>query len=224
METPKINITTDYNLFKFYEQNRPVGSNKTIVKSIKEINLTPYNPIIVNSDFYIIDGQNRFEACRKLDLPIYFVILPKQYDTDLAMITLNKHQDMWRQEDFLHFHATEQGGCWKDLEEFDKAHKLGISNSVVIYPLKFINASQLKMGTVKFEKNTLAESIVEFLNDERVKELKFRKTRPFVLAVRKAFETYEPKQIAKLKKKILLVEMSANYEQYLTAFKNILRK
>lgn len=224
MEAPKIYSTLNYDLFKFHEQNRPVGSNKTIMKSIQGIDLTPYTPIIVDEDFYIIDGQNRFQACKTMSKPIYYVIMPRLYDTNTAMISLNKSQKMWRQEEFLHFHSTTKGGCWRDLENFENSHKLGISNSVVIYPLKQINANTIRMGSECFVKNPNADKIVSFLTSEEVKLLRYSRTRAFVLAVRKAFEIYTPKQISKLRKRIIVIPQMACFEQYLCAFQNIIGK
>lgn len=224
MENPIIHKTTDYSLFKFHGQNRKAGSNKQVVKSIDLIDLTPFVPVIVDEDFYIIDGQNRFIACQKLNKPIFYVVMPREYDTNSAIIALNRDQRAWNQCEFLHFHASTKGGCYKDLEEFNNTHKLGISNANVIYPIKAINARTLRCGTTEFKKNPLAEDIALFLKSDEVKALRFGNTRPFVLAIRKAFEKYTYKEINKLKKKLIVVPMCANYEQYLIAFDNLLKR
>jgi hypothetical protein len=38
-------------------------------------NLTRVQPILVNDNFEIIDGQHRFIACKELDLPIYYTMV-----------------------------------------------------------------------------------------------------------------------------------------------------
>lgn len=224
MDAPKIEITYDYDKFKFHSQNRKPGSNKGILSSIDHIDLTAYVPIIVDKDFYIIDGQNRFVSCKELGKPIYYVMMSNDFDTDEAIIALNRDQRAWNQIEFLHFHSTTKGGCYKQLEDFNDKYKLGISNSAVVYPEKAINARVIRCGVADFKKNPLADDIADFLKSEEVKVLKFHKTRPFVLAVRKAFEKYTLKQLIKLKRKIIVVPMCANYEQYLTAFDNIIRR
>lgn len=42
------------------------------------MDLTMYSPIIVSEDFRIIDGQHRFEACKELGFPIYFLVMPSK--------------------------------------------------------------------------------------------------------------------------------------------------
>lgn len=140
MNTPIIRTTRDYNLFKFYSQNRCPGSNKTIEKSIRQIDLTPYVPIVVNHEYYIVDGQNRFLSCKKMNLPVYYVVLPDTFDIDSSIIALNRDQRAWIQEEFLHFHAEINGGCYKELEEFKLKHNLNISNAIAIFPDKQINS------------------------------------------------------------------------------------
>lgn len=222
--TPTIHTTTNYDIFRFHKQNRKAGSNKQIVKLIDEIDLTPYVPIIVDEDFYIVDGQNRFLACKELQKPIYYVVLPRQYNTNASIISLNKAQQAWRQDEFLHFWASVKGGCWKDLEDFVNETKLGISNAILVYPKYKINATMIRKGEIKFEKSPMADDIVSFLQSDEVKQLRFHKTRPFTLAICKCFERYTPKQLAKLKKKLIIVPMCANYEQYLTVFDNLIRR
>lgn len=222
--TPIIYTTTNYDLFRFHEQNRKAGSNRQLPKLIDELDLTPYVPIVVDEDFYIVDGQNRFLACKALGKPVYYVILPREYDTNSSIITLNKAQQAWRQEEFLHFWASTKGGCWKDLENFVNETKLGISNAVLIYANGKLNASMIRKGKAEFKKSPMADEIVVFLKSDEVKQLRFHKTRAFVLAICRCFEKYTPKQIAKLKRKLIIVPMCANYEQYLIAFDNILRK
>lgn len=131
--TPIIHATTNYDLFRFHEQNRKAGSNRQLPKLIDELDLTPYVPIVVDEDFYIVDGQNRFMACKTLGKPVYYVILPREYDTNSSIITLNKAQQAWRQDEFLHFWASTKGGCWKDLERIYTLRELGYWAYIMVY-------------------------------------------------------------------------------------------
>lgn len=65
--------TNEYGLFKNLSGNRFVDHSGKIAESMKERGLL-LAPIIVNEKKEIIDGQNRFEACKKLNLPVYYVI------------------------------------------------------------------------------------------------------------------------------------------------------
>lgn len=217
---PVILMTYDYDRFSFIECNRPTVKIKRLEKSIKECDLTPYNPIIVDERYRIIDGQHRFTVCEKLGLPIYYVVCDQE--ATKAMILLNQNMRSWRQEEFLRFHAETKGGCYKDLYDFDKNNNIGISNAIAIYPERQINATTIRLGELTFRKNPNAEKIVAFLKSKPVSVLRYKRTRPFVLAVRIAHERYTERQLNKLLKKIVTVPMCANYEQYLTAFDNII--
>lgn len=208
---------------KFFPANRPVRASRRLIKSIRAIDLTPYVPIIVTKDFYIIDGQHRFVACQELGLPIYYVVVPDDVTIPLAIQKLQEQQ-AWRQEEYLHHHAVEKGGCYADLEAFWKFWGLGISNAAVVYPLHAINAVIIREGKTQFEKHPLADDIAKFLTLPEVKSLRYGTTRPFCLAVRKAFETYSPREMAKIKDRLITIPQCANYEQYLTAFANIVKR
>lgn len=96
--------TRDYDLFKFYSSNRPAEHWKTIAESIEKRDLTPHNPIIVSKDYHIIDGQNRFMACKSLGKPIYFTVADNASDRDIAL--LNARQRNWALQDYLNFYCT----------------------------------------------------------------------------------------------------------------------
>ena len=97
--------TTDYDRFTISEYNRKVVSKshlESLKKSLKEKNLIEWNPIWVNSDFEIKDGQHRFLACKELKLPIYYFI--RDDESDLDMIRINDVVRKWNSEDFENFY------------------------------------------------------------------------------------------------------------------------
>ena len=205
--------------------NKIVSQAETgaIRKNIENIDLTPYVPVIVDEDFFIIDGQNRFLACKSLDKPIYYVVLPRTYETNEAMIALNACQQLWRQEEFLHFNKEQKGGCYTGLYEYMKFYNISISNAMVLYAHKPITSQHIKEG-VMFEKSPMADDIGTFMNSSEVLSLRYRGKKAFAIAVRKMFETCTPRQILKLRKKIVIVPECANVDQYVTAFTNIIKK
>jgi len=77
----KILITYDYEIFKRMRGNRILNNShvKNLVKSMKEKYLP--QPILVNKDMEIIDGQHRFAAAEELNLPIHYLII----DGELGM-------------------------------------------------------------------------------------------------------------------------------------------
>ena len=102
----KILNSTNYNDFKFYEGNRPAAHYKKIMASILERDLTQYNPIICSNQggsLYIIDGQNRFLACKELNIPIYYTLVSDGVESDI--MALNISQKNWSDTDYLEYYA-----------------------------------------------------------------------------------------------------------------------
>ena len=221
----KILSTKDYSLFSFIENNRIVKRSHVneFIEEIKKDDMTMCFPIVVDSDLRIIDGQHRFHACMELGLPIYYVV-DDDDDAEQAMINCNKINKKWEMMDWLRYRANKNGGCYKQLLDFVQQTGTTISNAMVIYPGKAINAATLRAGTTDFGVNENAFDIVRFLQSSEVKMLSFRNTRAFNLALRIAFDEYSKRQMDKLQRNILKVPLSANYKQYLTVFSNIIKK
>ena len=221
----KILSTKDYSLFSFIENNRIVKRSHVneFIEEIKKDDMTMCFPIVVDSDLRIIDGQHRFHACMELGLPIYYVI-KNDSDAEQSMINCNKINKKWEMMDWLRYRANKNGGCYKQLLDFIQQTGTTISNAMVIFPAKAINAATLRAGTTDFGFNEKAFDIVHFLQSQEVKELSFRNTRAFNLAIRIAFDDYSKRQMDKLKRMILKVPECANYKQYLTVFSNIIKK
>jgi len=76
-DTITIQSTTEYGRFKTMHANRE--QTRGHIERLKEAfveygNLTKVQPILVNQDFEIIDGQHRFTAAMELGEPIYFTV------------------------------------------------------------------------------------------------------------------------------------------------------
>lgn len=62
--------TTNYEMFSYAPFNREVTDTKKLEESIKAFGLL--TPIKISADNEILDGQHRFEVCKKLGIPIRF--------------------------------------------------------------------------------------------------------------------------------------------------------
>lgn len=90
----EVHVTTNYGRFKRLNGNRPV-KNGRVVKIMESIQKYGWlsNPILVNERYEIIDGQGRFEALRRLGLPIEYIV---QNDIGLTECQgLNHYQKNW---------------------------------------------------------------------------------------------------------------------------------
>lgn len=97
----KIQKTQDYSLFRRIKGNRTLSEPhvKRLLEAIQDDpQAITYNPIIVNDKMEIVDGQHRFEAIQREDLPVYYI----QVD-DLGLETvqkLNSISKMWSPMDY----------------------------------------------------------------------------------------------------------------------------
>lgn len=71
--------TRDYDSFSFMANNREtnLGHVEALKRAFDEYgNLTKVQPVLVNENLEIIDGQHRFLACKELGEPIFYNIVP----------------------------------------------------------------------------------------------------------------------------------------------------
>ena len=97
--TIEVRITTDYFLFSPIDGNRNLNLlhlNK-LKKSMAENYL--YTVIIVNEKKQIIDGQHRFQCCKELNLPVYYIEC-EGYGLEEVHI-LNQNSKNWNADDYL---------------------------------------------------------------------------------------------------------------------------
>ncbi|MCI6672407.1 MAG: ParB/RepB/Spo0J family partition protein [Prevotella sp.] len=218
----EIKVTRDYSLFKKLEGNRSVKKRNALVKSIKEFDLTRYSPIIVSDDFRIVDGQHRFEACKELDLPIYFVVMPSD-NAEKAMIVLNKYQSQWRNEEFFQYSVEKLGGSYKELKDYIDKYKIQLSYAVLLFPVKPFETAKVRDENFIFDKYEHCDELAEYYLSPEFRRLPFWKSKPFVRAIRYFFEKSDSKQRDKLKKKSLAIPQCASHIQYNVVFENLIK-
>jgi hypothetical protein len=144
----KIHKTQDYNLFKRIEGNRKV--NAPHVARLKEaINHDPqtvtYNPILVNKDFEIIDGQHRFDAIRQLHLPVYYMQVDELGLSNVQ--SLNSVAAVWTPLDYARSYAELGNQHYTDYLDFKSDYKL--NHAILVNYLSFgreITAQSFKDG------------------------------------------------------------------------------
>jgi hypothetical protein len=61
------------------------------------------NPILVNENLQVIDGQHRLLAAKEVKSEVYFIIIPGSNLTDVH--TLNLNQKNWSRKDFMEGYA-----------------------------------------------------------------------------------------------------------------------
>ncbi len=146
------NPSKEYYKFKTIKENREVNPFrvKELVKSINIMDLTPSNPIIINENNEIIDGQHRVAACKILNKPIYWNKIELKNKSNEALILLNANQRNWKILDYINHYAS------KGIEPYILTQNLineghNATNSIIIVSQKRggkEEASKLKTGNL----------------------------------------------------------------------------
>lgn len=118
--------TTDYKKFNIIKRNRDISNVhlERLIKSINKNNYLEMNPILVNGEMEVIDGQHRLEAAKQLGVPIFYrVISMKSVEkSEDVLITMNITQRPWRFDDYVKFYSNDPNV--KILVELSKEYRV----------------------------------------------------------------------------------------------------
>ena len=146
-----INYSSDYSMFKFLDQNRETMDRHIadLDASIKESG--QIHAIVVNDKFEIIDGQNRFKACKLLGIPVMY--LQNKTASIKDVILMNNTQVGWKMRDYLRCFSNKKHDNYAeyvDVNNFMEEYKLNFS--ITLYLLS--DARSDEYGRVAFKKGT----------------------------------------------------------------------
>ena len=117
----QIFCTKNYDKFKFLKGNRVIKKS-SVMKLRKSISNQQLNtPILVNAEFYIIDGQHRFIVLKELNLPIYYMI-ENNYGLSECQV-LNSAGTNWCIKDFITGYS-----------DLDYSHYVTFKNFIEMFP------------------------------------------------------------------------------------------
>jgi hypothetical protein len=104
----KIYSTKNYDKFKIKPTNRKIKRShvEVLKSSLSQHNMLTIDPIIIDSEDYVIDGQHRLEAAKELNLTVYYRVSDELTDADLHL--LNSARLNWNWLDYLN-HYCERG-------------------------------------------------------------------------------------------------------------------
>lgn len=136
--------TTDYSKFKKLEANRKVTTRRVerLVKSlsIKEL----LNPILVNGNMEIIDGQGRFEAKKFLKRPVQYIIDMNANLDDCRR--MNLFTKKWELNDSVESYVEQGDPNYIRLRNIEK--RTGLNTSRI---LRMANKANGDQGTILHE-------------------------------------------------------------------------
>jgi hypothetical protein len=119
----KVFATTDYALFSYRADNREIKEDNVRAK-IKSIEIMGQQlPIKVDGNYVVQDGQHRLEACKKLGIPVKFIIDEDGELTTKELALLQSSTKGWNSADFAHSFA-ESSANSLDYQMYNKFSKL----------------------------------------------------------------------------------------------------
>lgn len=185
-----MNSTTDYSIFGEIPSNREIDQRHVnkLKKAIAEKNLLHLNPIIVDEDNRVIEGQHRLEAAKQLNLPVYFITDGNVNKSDIAALNTNKKN--WAIQDYINFHCVEKRTGFNTLAKFIASHpNIPISSVVqLLSPSSRRNMDEIKSGYVDVSNIEMAEEIASFLKWLR-NHFEYAYSGLVIQAIRKMFES-----------------------------------
>lgn len=116
-EVNKVYKTSDLSIFKSIDGNRVPNLQhiKRLSQSISVYGMK-CNPILVNEQMEVIDGQHRLAAAKEANSFVYFVVV-KGYDLK-EVHTLNLNQKNWTKKDFMEGYANMGVESYVKLSDF----------------------------------------------------------------------------------------------------------
>lgn len=123
--------STKYDLFNRVTGNREVREEKVkaLVDAVQKCNMLCVCPVIITKDYFLLDGQHRIEAAKRLGVPYYYVIAPDHIQKT-RMIDLNVTQNSWTIADYIKYFAENGDENYIKLIQFCKKNGVGFALAI----------------------------------------------------------------------------------------------
>lgn len=165
-EVPLIEKTTEYSAFKTLEGNRKISEShvKNLMDFITKRNLLKFNPILVNDNFEVIDGQHRLEAAKALKVSIYYIVGEGLSYRDAGV--LNACSDDWEFREYLDIYLKNGHQEYIKLEKFKNDNNLNLTRFQYL-----VSKEQKKIFDEKFKIGSF--TIIDNLHDieDKIKKI-----------------------------------------------------
>lgn len=153
-------VTKNYTQFKRLKGNRDIPESRIekIVNSIQEIGWIR-NPIVVNENMEIIDGQGRFTALQRLGMPIEYVIA-NGAGTE-ACIRMNMDMVNWGLLDFIKSYAEQGNVNYQRLLSLIQMYAGGNLNIITtaIYRISKAKHREIKDGGIQITEEQYFDAV-----------------------------------------------------------------
>lgn len=234
--TVQVYFTDEYARFKMINGNRMLNEPKIkrIIKEIKDGNdMLRYYPIQVqeNKDrLDILDGQHRFFICKKLKLPVFYILVKEQKTMpDIAKI--NSNVSKWKTEDYINCYVQHENTYYKLLKKFMEDFGMPLSISLLLLSDGHPGVEGTAQGmTEKFQNGTFQvnhmDKAVELAEDCKLfYRFPHWRSRGFVIAIyriKKAGLITVNELYNAFTKRPEMLTQQANYKSYINTLEQIM--
>lgn len=194
-----VETTSDYGIFKKIPGNRDLNRShmRTMCESLQKNNFLHTHPIMIDKDGYVIDGQHRLEAAKRLGLEVHYFITDE--DREASLIESNVNVRRWEKTDFLNLHAEGHNNDnyieLKLLLDETKLKPKALFNLILDNVNAEINR-EIKRGKFQFSNRIMTYDLVEFYtrlrnytNEKKIKPYGMFKSNYFTQAFRWIYKT-----------------------------------
>ena len=177
VEAYKVYTTKDYSIFKRLVGNRDIPETRIskIVESIQTIGWVR-NPIIVNENMEVIDGQGRLTALQRLKMPVEYIIAEGAGNKEC--IYMNMNMVNWKLPDFIKSYAEQGNENYQRLLTLMEKYAGGNLDiiSTAVYRVSKSKHRDIKQGTLQLTEEQAKAAIprLEFIKPilEKIDERK----------------------------------------------------
>ena len=212
-----------YSKFTLISGNRGVSEahiDKLVAMITADEDWLTFNPITVDSNLRVLDGQHRLIAAQKANVHIWYKIRSKK--TSLEVVArINDCQKSWTPDDFVFMYATLGNVHYKAFWEFYKGYGLSPSTGLILFGGQSMKS--LRNGTLKVVDILKAEEIADALMDVK-KYVPFADYNRFASAFVRVFENKEynhKRMLTKLRQRKDVIRKLATVEDYMRMLEDI---
>ena len=214
MAKREVGATSDYKKFKVYKENRDVDPQhlRKLVENIEKRNLLVDMPIIIDKDWYVIDGQTRLEAAKTLQVPVHYTVARKAERKDIS--TLNMQGKTWILADWMKYYCSLKNKHYLKFRKFIKDCDLSLANGLILFGVFKDRKNIFKNGQFTYpEDDSFQWNVVMQLNEWNELFDYIKRKRTFISAIfmLNFYELYDHKRMIK-KTKEKLKQKQINFD------------
>ena len=219
--------TTEYGIFTKLLGNRDLRNYhvKNLKESMYEKQIEA--PIIVNELYQVINGQHRLESCKKLNVPVYYIIIPGLRLEDVQRLHANSKN--WSLSEHLNSFCVRGFKEYLTYRDFVKTFKFNNNEAIAILEgVSDSRKTRLLWTKFKAGKFKVANIDIAWESAEKIIEIKQYyegyKRRSFVFALLVCFEhkSYDHKVfVKKLSKQSAKLTDQVHQDDYLRIIQKI---